>query len=306
MGVIDLGTNSIRSGIYEIPAYLELNRIYRFKKMIRLGDGVYKNSKLDPAAYQRCLEAFDEIYREMQNFKVNKIIAFATSALRNANDRKSLIKEVFQKTNIKIQIISGFKEAKLIAKGILHNQPTPNTYFALVDIGGGSTEISICNKMSVIDSYSFHLGANRLQQLFLKTTPPEVKPNHNPITKLRKHIREEIYSASKEREWPRVKIILGSSGTIKAFKRIFRSKQRSIEPYKLDDLKELNKSMIPMNQEQLQAIEGMDPKRIDLILAGGILLEEICHCLGAKDVYTSKYNLRDGILEEELEKLYFT
>ena len=303
LAVIDLGTNSVRFDIYDLSDELEPHTIYQDKQMIRLGDGVFLEQKLNGKALSRAYKAFDEIKGKIKEFEVDKVFAFATCALREASDRDEFIKEIKKKTNIDLRILSGDEEANLIAKGILNNEELPEGLYALVDIGGGSTEVSICHKRSLIKSFSFRLGANRLQQVFLKTQPP--KPTEfipDPIKALRDHIQHEINPVllPKNENSP-IKMVLGSSGTIRAYKKIIKQTGDSIEPYKKKSLSRLIKIMKDMDPQEILSIPGMDPKRADIILAGGILLEEILQTLQAKLVNTTDYNLRDGILEMELE-----
>lgn len=175
--------------------------------------------------------------------------------------------------------------------------------FALVDIGGGSTEVSICRGREVTESESFPLGTARLQQVFLKSSPPmPPKGDLGAIEQLRRYIRGIILPKIISEEWPRVPRLLGSSGTIRALARI-NKKSGGGKTIDYKELKKLVKSMSTMTTTELLGIPGMEARRVDMILAGAILLEECMTALGAKKVFTSEYSLRDGILEEEI-RLY--
>ncbi|MEO5970726.1 MAG: hypothetical protein ABIQ95_12440, partial [Bdellovibrionia bacterium] len=172
IGIIDLGTNSVRFDIHSVTPPGEAHLLHREKLMIRLGEGVFLDGKLDPHAIRRAVHAFMSFKNTAERFQVEKIVAFATSALREAKDAVHLIDRIRQKTQIEIRIISGEEEAKLIALGILSHESFKGRY-GLIDIGGGSTEISICHNKNILNSASFPLGAARLQQVFLKTSPPK-------------------------------------------------------------------------------------------------------------------------------------
>ena len=119
IGIIDLGTNSVRFDIHSVAPQGEAHLLHREKLMIRLGEGVFLNGQLDPQAVLRGVHAFMSFKNTAERFQVVKIVAFATSALREAKDAQQFVDKIRQKTQIEIRIISGEEEAKLIALGIL-------------------------------------------------------------------------------------------------------------------------------------------------------------------------------------------
>ncbi len=303
LAIIDLGTNSVRFDVYELIEGNEVERIFREKQMIRLGEGVFKTGKLVPEAVGRALEAFQYFATLIKKYEVNKIVAFATSAVREAQDAKSLIKKIFDKTGISLRVIVGEEEARLIAKGILNNEQTPNGVYSLIDIGGGSTEISICYKKTILDCYSFNLGAYRLQQTFLKTSPPEHQNKKDPLEQMRKHIRSAVDAVVAKRKWPSIETLLGSSGTILSIKSILEASGEKVAPYEKKSIAKLVARMNFLTTEELLKMPGMEAKRVDIILAGTVLLDELMSGLKAKQVFTTRYALRDGILDQEIENI---
>src|SRR3954469_10895994 len=190
LGVIDLGTNSVRFDVHQIGADGELQRLHRKKLMVRLGQGAFVSRKLDREAVGRTLDAFARFKRVATHLKTEKIIAFGTAALREVSDREQLIELIKRSTGIHLRVITGAEEAQLIALGILSNEKLTPSRVALVDIGGGSTEISICRGRKGLHSHSFPLGAARLQQLYLKRSPP----NASSVVEMREHIRATLQS----------------------------------------------------------------------------------------------------------------
>ena len=296
LGVIDLGTNSVRFDVHQIGTDGELTRLHREKLMIRLGQGAFLSRKLDREAIGRTLDAFARFKRVATQLKTEKIIAFGTSALREVSDRDQLIELIRRSTGIHLRVITGAEEAQLIALGILSNETLAPSRIALVDIGGGSTEISICRGRKVLHSHSFNLGAARLQQIFLKKSPPDPKS----ILELREHIRANLQGKMVADNWPSVGRIIGSSGTIKALLKLTRKGSAKKNSIDRDRVHSLSVKMSTMGPAELLAIPGMEPKRVDLILAGAILFDETMRELGARKAQTTEYSLRDGIIEEEL------
>lgn len=304
LGIIDLGTNSVRFDVHEIQASGQFKNLHREKLMVRLGQGVFIDGRLDDSARQRTLQAFLSFRNTARELDVERMVAFGTSALRESVDGAKFIAALRKRTGIDIRIISGEDEARLIALGILKNEKRLKGRFALVDIGGGSTEISICSGKKVLKSASFELGTARLHQVFLKNSPPKTqKPNEDPpISRLRKYIHQVMEPILEADRWPSVNRVIGSSGTVRALEKIQKKRSNSKkDKFGLSrrELKTWIREMSTMNTTQLLGIPAMEAKRVDMILAGAVLLDEIMEALGAKKVFSTEYSLRDGILEEE-------
>jgi exopolyphosphatase/guanosine-5'-triphosphate,3'-diphosphate pyrophosphatase len=302
VAVIDLGTNSVRFDVNQIGPGNRVRQLHREKLMVRLGQNVFLDGKLDPAAIRRTLQAFTSFRQTAMDLQATKIVAFGTSALREAGDSDKLLNLIRAKTGIDVRVISGAEEARLIALGILSNEKVvAKGRFALIDIGGGSTEISICRGREVLHSESFPLGTARLQQVFLKSSPPRPpkKGELGAVEQLRRYIRGILLPKMISEEWPRVDRMLGSSGTIRALTRI-NKKTGGGKAIDYKELKKLVKSMSTMTTTELIGIPGMEARRVDMILAGAVLLEECMTAVSAKKIITSDYSLRDGILEEEI------
>jgi exopolyphosphatase / guanosine-5'-triphosphate,3'-diphosphate pyrophosphatase len=292
VAIIDLGTNSVRFDVHSLGTRGPGKLLHREKLMIRLGQGVFLKGRMDPQAVERTILVFERFAKIASDLRVAKIVAFGTSALREAQDAPLLIDRVRDSSGIEIKVISGAEEAKLIALGVLSHERSPPGKFALVDIGGGSTEVCLCQGKRVLKAHSFALGTARLQQVFLKRSPP--KPHH--LHNMREYIRNILDQQFVTERWGQVRIALGSSGTVKAFTKILTLNKSG---FSLSTLTAVVNEMAEMNTTQLLDIPGMEPKRVDMILAGGVLLEEICLRLGITQIRPSEFSLRDGILAEE-------
>lgn len=300
LAIIDLGTNSVRFDVYRLSTS-KIEQIFRGKSMIRLGDGVFSTGKLSQEGMNRGLQAFIRFRQIMQEMKVDRVVVFGTSALRTASNAQTFVKAVKERTGISIRIISGSEEGRLIATGILSNITPPHGHFLLVDIGGGSTEVSVCYGKRILACRSLNLGASRLQQQYLKSSPPKiVKGKMDPVLKLRSDIKNELKVLSAlVKKYP-VRTVVGSSGTIRNISRILKKLGRSRKPMYRMDIAAMNSEIQGMTRDQLRRLPGLESKRIDIILAGSILLEEILHSANARQIYYTSFALRDGILYESV------
>jgi exopolyphosphatase/guanosine-5'-triphosphate,3'-diphosphate pyrophosphatase len=315
LAVIDLGTNSIRFDVHEISSnrkgLVQHRRLYREKTMVRLGQDLYFSGKFSEEGKRRTLEAVKSFKETMDALDVDKVVAFGTAAVRDASDGEAFLKEIEHKTGVHFRMITGAEEASLIAKGILHFEKVPPGIYALIDIGGGSTEVSICKGRKILHSYSFNLGVAKLQQVFLKTQPPKKittgKKKSDPVQDLRNFIKSVVLPQILIEHWPKAPRLLGSSGSVIALaKLVHGNRDASAKPFNTKDLNKTVKSIETKTTEELLSTKGMEPKRVDLILAGGILLDEISRCIGAKQIKSTEFALRDGILVDELDHYHKT
>ncbi len=302
LAIIDLGTNSVRFDVHQLGPGSQVRRLHREKLMVRLGQGVFIDGKLDPQAIRRTLQAFASFKHTAQVLHTNKIVAFGTSALREAVDSKRFLASVKAKTGIDLRVISGEEEARLIALGVLAHETADRKKIALIDIGGGSTEVSIIRNRQLLHSESFPLGTARLQQVFLKSSPPK---NSDAIPHLRRYIKSVVLPRFIADEWPKAAEVYASSGTARALARIIRNNFHA-KSFEGNQLTKLVKTMSKMTTAQLLALPQMEEKRADMILAGAVLLDEILQALKTKQVLLTEYSLRDGILEEQLQLLRST
>ncbi|MBL7661226.1 Ppx/GppA family phosphatase [bacterium] len=304
IGIIDLGTNSVRLDIHEIReknprAKPHCIRLHRDRLMVRLGQGLFEGGNLQPQAIKRTILALKSFRSRLQAFRVDVLHAFATSAVREAKNRNTFLRLVREQTGIEFRILSGEDEAILIAQGIVQNDSRCKGRYALVDIGGGSTEISICRDRKIIAQKSFDLGAARLQQVFLKAVPPKNVNGKDPILALRHHVREELSVLNKQRGTA-IKKIIGSSGTIKSLTRIT---SQTSDTVKLKELRNFIKVAQNLTKAKLSLIPGIEPERADIVLSGAIILEEVLNYFHASKCQVTDFALRDGVLSEEIKAL---
>lgn len=297
IAIIDLGTNSVRLDIHEILEDRTTKLVFREKWMVRLGQNVFITGQLYPDAMERTLLVFEKFSSLFKRANITSIHAYATSALREAKNKRYFLREVKRRTGIMLRILSAKQEAALIAKAITKREKMPPSS-ALIDIGGGSTEISICKGKKVLRSKSLPLGAARLQQVFLQQIPPV----EGSILSMRKHIQ---YLLRKYYPLPKkaAQIFIGSSGTVKGAYKILQKRKKNSD-FRLPELREINLKMSLMTKGELLQIPNMETKRTDLILAGSILLEE---CMKYFKIYKVRYTntaLRDGILDSILNKSF--
>jgi exopolyphosphatase/guanosine-5'-triphosphate,3'-diphosphate pyrophosphatase len=165
-GAIDIGSNAIRLLIVTIIE--QEDKETKFKKTslirvpIRLGADVFVNGEVSEASYLRMVDSFKAFQLLMKTHNVFKYRACATSAMREAKNGKTIVKKLLETTGIKINIINGNDEAKIIASTDLKAYLVHDKTFLYVDVGGGSTELTIYSESKTVASKSFKMGTVRL------------------------------------------------------------------------------------------------------------------------------------------------
>ena len=203
-----------------------------------------------------------------------------------------------------VRVISGREEGLLIAKGVMANIVTPKGRYALVDIGGGSTEISICSRTKILKCESFRLGANRLQQMFCRSNPVPFKVGSlHPTLALRQYIREKLMPVADFISQNSVQTVIGSSGTIRSAAKILKKLGCGDRLISRMDLAGLVSELQLMNLNELRRVPGLEAKRADIIVPGLILLEEILYALKTPQMKVTEHALREGILQQTLSEI---
>jgi exopolyphosphatase/guanosine-5'-triphosphate,3'-diphosphate pyrophosphatase len=302
LATIDLGTNAVRFDVYQVGRREAIHRLHRERWPVRLGEGVFESGVLSPAAMNRTIAAFRHFARFCREREVDRIQAYGTSALRTAENAHPFLSRLKDKTGISVEIISGAREARLIAEAVLRWEPRAKGAAVLVDIGGGSVEIVLGRNRKPTYSVSLDVGVSRLRQLFLKRQPPRRSPatGRHPVGELRRHLRRALWAASPRGGWPGSASLIVSGGTGRAVCRLEGAKKNGIVTNRA--ISKIVWNLMPLNRRQLLEVPGMDPRRVDLILPGAVLLDEIAQVFDAEKISPTPYGLREGMVLEVLKE----
>lgn len=292
LGIIDLGSNSLRFDIYSISHRGYPRLLHREKEMIRIGEKVYTHKRFSPNAKKRLFNTLGRISTKIQKDHIDHMICFGTSPFREAKNAKALIRNIKQKTGLSFVILSGKKEAKLIAKAIMHAHPIQKKNI-LIDIGGGSTEITICQRNRILRQDSLRLGALRLQHQYLKTIPPSRANIYSLKIATQKMLKKHYGLKNYD-----IESAIGSAGTVKALLTVIHSQKNTIS---LAQLEQFTNKIQDLPLSPLKRLLRTEGQRGDIILAGTLLLLEILAFFHLRSIYVTKRSLRDGILIDYLD-----
>src|SRR3954466_8335226 len=210
IAAIDIGTNSIHMIVVRVRPDLSFEVIDREKEMVRLGAGGLDGRSLTPTAMTAALQTLAKFRRLADSHKADEIVAAATSAIREADNGGDFIAEVAAQTGIQIRVISGTEEARLIHLAAVYGVHMGGSPAVVIDIGGGSIEVTLGTASHLSHARSFKLGVIRLTERFVRTDPLAARDERRMVKYINKEIGGHLDSIA-ERKFERV---IGTSGTI--------------------------------------------------------------------------------------------
>src|SRR5882757_6348954 len=205
---VDIGSNSVRLKISRLESH-RLVEIHEDREVTRLGESVFRNGFLSPEAIALAVKVLRRFHRAAQKAGADSVRVVATSALRDARNSRAFAEWVRSATGWRVEIISGLEEARLIHLGLISGLRLTSSPVLMVDLGGGSCELTISSNKRIRETVSLPLGAVRLTNEFLRHDPPR-KPE---LRRLRGFIGREIGRVEERITRSRPKVVIATSGT---------------------------------------------------------------------------------------------
>jgi exopolyphosphatase/guanosine-5'-triphosphate,3'-diphosphate pyrophosphatase len=296
VAIIDLGTNTFNLLVAGVNGDGTYQIIHSGKLPVKLGEGGINQKFIAPAAYQRGLNAIGEHLRTILNHGATEIFAFATSATRNARNGKNFTGDIKKLYGIDVKVIDGDEEAELIYLGVRQAVSLNEQNVLIIDIGGGSNEIIIGNSQQYHWKRSYDLGVSRLLQKFSPSDP--IKPTE--IEQVEKYLEVELSDMLEPMAKHKPTMIIGSSGSFDTYRSILTATKiigpngnPSVE-MPIDEYLKLHSYLITTNKDQRNAIPGMDPMRVEMIVLATIFTNFLIKKFGLERMMQSAYALKEG------------
>ncbi|MGA8111380.1 MAG: Ppx/GppA phosphatase family protein [Acidobacteriaceae bacterium] len=299
---IDIGSNSCRLKIGRVVQH-RLRTVHEDREVTRLGASVFESGIVSPEAMAATLRTLKRFYKAVQTHGADRVRAVATSAMRDARNSRAFLAWVRDETGWDVEIISGLEEARLIHRGVVENEAGAGGRCVLIDVGGGSCEITLSEHKRIRETISLPLGAVRLTQDFLRS---EV-PGKDEIARMRQFIGRELRRANRRIDSAGVRLTIATSGTAAALSDAAKAigKKRGKGPGSVDltpaaTVRKLTAKLAKMNNGQRSQVPGIGPRRSEIIVAGAHVFSEVLEGLGLRGFRYSPMGLRDGILAQML------
>ncbi len=294
IAAIDVGSNSIHMVVVEADPMGGQHVLAREKAMVRLARGEAKSGEIGPEAFRAGLEALAQMAKVIRDFGCETLMACGTAALRDAKNAQAFVMEA-EALGIPIQVISGEEEARLIHQAVSHAIPFPQEPVTLVDVGGGSTELTWVLGGRVAASISLPWGLQRLADAAQTANPPTA----HDLKRLRKLIRRILKKARKDlpSELPEPALILGTSGTLEDLAKGAAAGQA----FTAEQLRDFTLKLWRADTQQRVERLGVDPKRAEVLHVGAIWALSLMEWLGAPPLRHLPVGLREGMIWEALK-----
>jgi len=298
LAAIDIGTNSVHMIVVRVRPDFSFEVIDREKEMVRLGAGGLDGRKLTRSAQVAALQALSKFERIARSHQVDEILAAATSATREAENGGAFLAAIEQQTGIRARIITGTEEARLIHLAAVYGVDTPKAA-VVIDIGGGSVEITLGSGREVKFARSFKIGVIRLTERFVTSDPISKRDERKLVKFINEQVERYLGHVVKE-GFDRV---IGTSGTILSLGTVATALERGATPEEVRNLrvsakslKRLRKTVTDLPLDERLSFPGLDPRRADLVVAGAILLDTLMGTLGATEITLCDLALREGLV----------
>lgn len=311
LATVDIGSNSFHLLVVEVDDEGHFRAIDREREMARLGSGGLTVGHMTPEAMDRAIAALSRFADLAHAHGCERIIATATSAVREASNGDKFLKRVRRKTGIDVDMLSGVEEARLISQAVGYVRDLGQTPTLGIDIGGGSTEFWILKGGEHRVLVSNRLGSVRLSDGFV---------HHDPITKrelelLRGYIIATLARTRREVGEVGFENVIITSGTALTLAEMAYALEQDTDgedrrppqdteglPLTAEALRRITKTLTRTPLRERRRLPGLPAERADIIVAGAVLLDTIYSELGIQNAHTCDWALREGVLLDYLER----
>lgn len=304
LAAIDVGTNSIHMVVVRIqPDLPAFSIIDREKETVRLGNFDEQTKELTPEAMDRAIASLKRCCAIAASLDAEEVVAVATSAVREAANGQDFIERVYHEVGLAVNLISGTEEARRIYLGVLSGMEFHGQPHAVIDIGGGSTELILGTGEPHRYLSSTKVGAVRLTAQFIKTNPvSEIE-----FAALRAYVRgmlELPIQQLRQKLSPGEAVrLIGTSGTIECLATLAAHRSLNLVPDPLNgyqmsygDLSKLVEDLRRATYAERLAMPEMSPRRAEIIVAGAVILHEAMGLLKADRITICERALREGVV----------
>ena len=301
VAAIDLGTNSFHMIIVEENKEKGIIEVDRVKDMICIGRGSISTKMLNEEAMLSGIAALKNflVLASQHGVAPENVLAFATSAIREAKNRVDFLRRVKEETGLKVKVISGKEEAEFIYYGVRSAVKIGSSSDLLFDIGGGSVEFVLVNQKGIQLLESRKIGVARMCERFVASEPIGI----HDIKMLEQFFSAEMVSAVEKASELKVTRAIASSGTaLNIARMIYLMKGRDSavslnnSSFTRSEFQDLYKAILPLGAAERKKMSGLDEKRVDLIVPGLILIDMIFRLFNLKEIVVSDSALREGMV----------
>ncbi|MBK7651039.1 MAG: exopolyphosphatase [Flammeovirgaceae bacterium] len=303
IAIIDMGTNTFHLLLANIEKE-GFTITHREKVPVKIGVGGINQGYITKEGIERALNTMRSFNLTLNEAGIDTVLAFGTSAMRNASNGQEVAKKIEHETGIQTQIISGLEEAEYIYQGIRAAINMGSEKCLIMDIGGGSVEFIIGNENKSFWSHSFEIGGQRLLEKFHQKDPIKSQEVEELFLFFEKEL--QLLIAALKIHQP--KVLIGSSGTFDTLSDIYCMRndlplQDTPEtPFNLKAFDEIYEELLVKDRAARMQIQGMIEMRVDMIVVACCLIKFLLTRHNFNQIRVSSYSLKEGVLASLISK----
>lgn len=279
---VDIGSNALRllfCRVYQVNGKAHFNKEELIRIPIRLGEDVFLNGKISDKKADKLVTAMRGFHELIKVYDVNGYRAVATSAVRDALNGQEVVARIKNETGLTVEIIDGKLEAQLVFSNHIEEHLNPKHSYLYIDVGGGSTELTLYSNHKVVSSKSFNIGTVRL--LLDKVDKAE-------WDLMKDWIKNNTYGYSPLKA-------IGSGGNIN---KLFKMSKKENKNLSYNKLKGLNDMLNSYTYEERVEVLGLKPDRADVIVHASKIFITIMKIAEVEDIFIPQIGLSDGIVHD--------
>lgn len=281
---IDIGSNAVRlliKGMSAEPADELSSKVLLLRVPLRLGEDAFTTGEISASKGKKLLRLIKAFRQLMKIYDVVDYRACATSAMRDAGNNHEIVREIHKKTGIRIEVIGGEEEARLVYGNHIENSLSAEKNYIYVDVGGGSTEISLISGGELKSSQSYNVGTVRILKGLVREKDFDT-------------LRREVSALAEA--YPDL-VIIGSGGNINRLFRLADEKDRKTALLPVDSLHALNEALKQFDVEERRKTFKLKQDRAEVIVPAAEIFLEVARCAKTQSIWVPTIGLADGIID---------
>lgn len=291
---IDIGSNAIRMVVAEMGQDQSFQMLKKYRIPIRLGADVFDQNKVSAKNLKSAARAFKKFKEITQKYHVSHIRAVGTSALREAKNRRAFVELMWRKSNIKVEIIDGVEEARLIYQAVRREVNLDQSHALLIDIGGGSVELTFSDRSMMTATHSFPFGTVRTLEMMKKKRLTESQLGL-VMGQFLEPLTHFIQTNAPENT---LNYAVGTGGNLETLGKL-KAILLGIPSVTFVSFVELNKMILQLQKMSVkERIEnlGMRPDRADVIIPAALVVQTVMRQSNLEKLLIPHVGLKDGLL----------
>jgi exopolyphosphatase/guanosine-5'-triphosphate,3'-diphosphate pyrophosphatase len=293
---VDIGANSVRLKIARLTSpQRRLEAVHEDREVTRLGESVFRTGLLSPQAMAHTIRVLQRFHKSAQSYGADSVRVVGTSALRECRNAPAFIDWVRSATGWRLEVITGLEEGRLIHLALISSLKSPDYRMLLIDLGGGSCELTVSDHGQIRHMFSLPLGAVRLTQEFLHRDPPRKKE----LERMRGLVAEEVGRVERQIAADGPQVTMATSGSAAALSVLWTSRHGAAgNTVPTTAIVRIAQELARIPEPDRMKLPGIGTRRAEIVIAGATVFAELMQTLRLPAFRYSPLGLREGLIAQ--------